>query len=186
MSSSSRDSTTSPKAPPALASTQGQSSRDPQSSREAIGGARPSDAQARASTQGQFWGQLLNDLCVGAVSDATAGSGQRVRACLARGQSAGHRFTFTLCWPSGDVIHSFDEPRDVNVERFVQNMEEGLIPNLPEARTDEDCRWRDSYHLVWNDIDLQDGQFFSDYHIPPDAVLTVVRTTIPTPEAGEE
>ena len=103
-----------------------------------------------------------------------------------RGQSAGRRFTFTLCWPSGDVIHSFDEPRDVNVERFVQNMEEGLIPNLPEARTDEDCRWRERYHLVWNDIDLQDGQFFSDYHIPPDAVLTVVRTTIPTPEAGEE
>ena len=32
-----------------------------------------------------FWGQLLTDLMVGAVFDATAGSGQLARACLAHG-----------------------------------------------------------------------------------------------------
>ena len=32
-----------------------------------------------------FWGQLLMDLNVGAVFDATAGSGQLARACLAHG-----------------------------------------------------------------------------------------------------
>ena len=72
------------------------------------------------------------------------------------------------------------------MERFVQDMEEGLIPELPRARIREDGTWLERFHLVWNDIELRCGQKFSDYDLPPDAVLTVVHTTISTPEAGEE
>ena len=56
-------------------------------------------------------------------------------------------------------------------------MEEGLIEEIPPAKTDEDGTWLEGYHLLWNDIELREGQKFSDLGIPPDAVLTVVRTT---------
>ena len=68
-------------------------------------------------------------------------------------------------------------PRDADVERVVQHMEVGLIPELPRVRTDEDGRWLEHYHLVWNDVHLRDGQKFSDLDLPPGAVLTVVRKT---------
>ena len=93
---------------------------------------------------------------------------------------------FTLCWPSGDVIRNFPLEHDISVERFVQDMEEGLIAEIPRAKTREDGTWLESFHLLWNDIELREGQMFGDYGIPPDAVLTLVRTTISTSEAGEE
>ena len=87
-------------------------------------------------------------------------------------QSAGHRFTFTLCWPSGEVIRSFQVDHDMCVERFIQDMDDGLMPELPLLVT-----WQQGYRLLLNDVELREGQKFSDYDLPPDAVLTVVRTT---------
>ena len=72
------------------------------------------------------------------------------------------------------------------VERFVQDMEECLIAEIPHAKTCEDGSWLKRFRLLWDDIELCEGQFFSDYEIPPDAVLTVVRLTISTSEAGKE
>jgi hypothetical protein len=83
-------------------------------------------------------------------------------------------FTFELRWASGNLIKRFQNVPDLQVERFTQDMDEGLIEDLPKARTTCSGEWLEHYELVYNDQVLQCGQWFSDYAIPPNAIIIVV------------
>ena len=85
-------------------------------------------------------------------------------------------FTFDLRWPSGTLIKHF-EVFDLSVERFTQDMDEGLIAGMPRAATDIAGNWLESYYIAWGTQVLQDGQWLSDYDIPQGATLTVLRQT---------
>ena len=89
-------------------------------------------------------------------------------------RSATRLFTFDLRWPSGTLIKHFEE-FDESVERFTQDMDEGLIERVPRAATDLGGNWLESYNLVWGTRVLQDGQWLSYYDIPQGATLTVLR-----------
>ena len=49
-------------------------------------------------------------------------------------------FTFDLRWPSGTLIKHF-EVFDLYVERFTQDMDEGLIAGMPRAATEIAGNW---------------------------------------------
>ena len=55
-------------------------------------------------------------------------------------------FTFDLRWPSGTLIRHF-EVYDLSVERFTQDMDEGLIAEMPRAATDIAGNWLGSYNI---------------------------------------
>ena len=84
--------------------------------------------------------------------------------------------TFDLRWPSGTLIKRF-EVFDLSVERFTQDMDEGLIAGTPRAATDIAGNWLESYNIAWDAQVLQDGQRLSDYDIPQGATLTVLLQT---------
>ena len=72
------------------------------------------------------------------------------------------------------MIKHFEE-FDEAIERFTQDMDEGLIEGMPQAATDIGGNWLESYTIVWGTRVLQDGQWLSDYDIPQGATLTVLR-----------
>ena len=95
--------------------------------------------------------------------------------------------TFTLCWPAGNVIRNFQVERAITVDRCVHGMEEGLIAEIPRAKTREDGSWLERFRLLWDDIDLcERGRSSATTQSPPDAILTVARLTTSTSEAGKE
>ena len=87
--------------------------------------------------------------------------------------------SFDLRWPSGALIRRFENQPDESVERFTQDMDEGYIEGIPRARTDDDGNWLEHYHVAVGNEVLQCGRRFSDYDIPHDATLTVIRTLLP-------
>ena len=91
-------------------------------------------------------------------------------------RTATRLFSFDLRWPSGTLIKHI-EIFDISVERFKQDMDEGLIEGIPRATTDIGGNWLESYNIVWGTQVLQDGQWLSDYDIPLGATLTVLRET---------
>ena len=77
-----------------------------------------------------------------------------------RGRS---HITLHLYWPSGEFIVADAVSLDVGIERYGQDLEEGLI--APALRIDDDTHGdRDKYFyvLVWNGIELLDGRTFLD------------------------
>ena len=103
----------------------------------------------------------------------TAGS---VAGSTLEPRSATRLFSFDLRWPSGTLIKHI-EIFDISVERFKQDMDEGLIEGIPRATTDIGGNWLESHNIVWGTQVLQDGQWLSDYDIPLGATLTVLRET---------
>ena len=91
-------------------------------------------------------------------------------------RTATRLFFFDLRWPSGTLIKHI-ETFDISVERFKQDMDEGLIEGIPRATTDIGGIWLESYDIVWGTQVLQDGQWLSDYDIPLGATFTVLRET---------
>ena len=63
------------------------------------------------------------------------------------------------------------------MERFKQDMGEGLIEGIPKARTTCSGEWVEHYELVYSEQVLQDGQGLTDYDIPPNAIIYVVSVT---------
>ena len=88
------------------------------------------------------------------------------------------KLTFDLRWPSGACIRRYDNEADLDVERFTQDMDEGLIDGIPPAETDEDGVWREMYALLHDNVMMKCGQKFSHYAIPHNATLTVVKVTL--------
>ena len=62
-------------------------------------------------------------------------------------------------------------------------MDEGLVPGIPHARTTESGEWLEYYCICHGDDTLECGKFLSDYNIPRDATLTVLRVSIENPWA---
>ena len=83
-------------------------------------------------------------------------------------------FTFELRWPSGACIQRYEGLPDESIERLTQDMDEGLIEGIPRVETTADGTWLQSYHLLWGQQVLRDGQRLSDLGLPPDAVITVI------------
>ena len=88
------------------------------------------------------------------------------------------KLTFDLRWPSGACIRHYENEADLDVERFTQDMDEGLIDGIPPAETDEDGVWREMYALLHDNVMMKCGQKFSHYAIPHNATLTVVKVTL--------
>ena len=86
-----------------------------------------------------------------------------------------------LAWPSGTVIHRFEEVPYDSVEDFVQRMEEGYFEGIgvPRCAVTEGGDWLESFDLVHEDRVLLDGQYFNGLGLPPGAHLTLVRVTLP-------
>ena len=100
--------------------------------------------------------------------------------------AATRSFTFQLCWPSGACIQRYEHVHDLSIERLKQDMDEGLIDGIPRAETTTEGYQLQCYHLLWGTQDLQDGQWLSDYGIPPDAILTVVLETLQSKSSDED
>ena len=83
-------------------------------------------------------------------------------------------FTFELRWPSGALIQRYEGLPDESIERLTQDMDEGLIEGIPPAETTADGEWLQSYHLLWGQQVLRDGQWLSELGLPPDATITVI------------
>ena len=83
-------------------------------------------------------------------------------------------FTFELRWPSGALIQRYEGLPDQSIERLTQDMDEGLIEGIPQAETTADGEWLQSYHLLWGQQVLRDGQWLSELGLPPDATITVI------------
>ncbi len=55
----------------------------------------------------------------------------------------------------------------------MQDFDEGLFEDVPRARTDESGRWLEHYVLHWGTLEIEDGQWLSDYNMPPNTILTL-------------
>ena len=87
-----------------------------------------------------------------------------------------NKVTFKLMWPSGGLIGEFTE---VSVERFVQDLEEGLVEGVIRCRSRNDADYDEPtivgrYRLFWGSIEMEDGEWFSDHDMPDGAELTLV------------
>ena len=67
---------------------------------------------------------------------------------------------------------------DFSIERFVQDMDEGLIQGLPRARTTPEGQWLEYCSLVYRTDVMTDGTWLSDYNLEHEARLTVVRVDL--------
>ena len=74
--------------------------------------------------------------------------------------------TVRLYWMSGEFILEDHVPWYRGVERYVQDLEEGLVdPSLCIEQWSQDDPWEDlhGYTLVWKDMELQCGRKFIDF-----------------------
>ena len=69
---------------------------------------------------------------------------------------------------------SFGAGPDLDVERFTQDMDEGLVDGIPRAKTTICGQWLEMYALLYGNVLMDCGRKFSDYAIPHDATLTEV------------
>ena len=75
---------------------------------------------------------------------------------------------------SSSVFLNYPDP---TVERFAQDLDEGLIEGVPKARTTCSGEWLEHYELVYNEQVLRAGQWFIDYEISANAIIYVVLVT---------
>ena len=59
------------------------------------------------------------------------------------------------------------------MEKLMQDFDEGLFEDVPRVRTDESGRWLEHYVLHWGTLEIVDGQWLSDYNMPPNTTLTL-------------
>ena len=74
--------------------------------------------------------------------------------------------TLHLYLASGEFIIADRVPLEQDVERYVQDLEEGLVdPSLCIEQWSQDDPWEDlhGYTLVWKDMELQCGRKFIDF-----------------------
>ena len=63
---------------------------------------------------------------------------------------------------------------DVDVEELCKHLDEGLYEEFGVPRSDTSF-----YHvLIYENVQLRDGQKFSDYEIPHNATINVVKRTL--------
>ena len=84
--------------------------------------------------------------------------------------------TFTLRWAlTGELIKHRTELQDVGVEQLCQHLDEGIYEEYGVPRTDPQAfEGFTGYVLIYDGVELQDGQHFSDYAIPHNATINVV------------
>ena len=71
--------------------------------------------------------------------------------------------TLHLHLPSGEFLVEDFVPLGQSVERYSQDLEEGLVTaKLGQDHGDDDNRIEFHYELVWNDMILLDGRKFED------------------------
>ena len=82
---------------------------------------------------------------------------------------------------SGEFIIADRVPLDQDVERYVQDLEEGLVdPSFCIDKWSQDDPWEDlhGYTLVWKDMELQCGRtfidFVEDHGMPVDEPVEIV------------
>ena len=99
-----------------------------------------------------------------------------------------NHLTFELRWLSGEFIGHFEIPATTGIERFCQDMDEGLVAGINLLDTDPDGYRHQHYTLVYGTTVLEDGQWFVDYDLPMGACITVVLETfeprVVQPETG--
>ena len=80
-------------------------------------------------------------------------------------------YTFRLVDASGNVLALVEA--DDEVMNLVEDMDEGRLPDIPAATTDDSGYWLTHYALEWHGRLLSDGQKFSDLELPHCAELKV-------------
>ena len=69
-------------------------------------------------------------------------------------------FTFDLRWCSGRLIKRFENGPDLDVERFVQDMDEGIVDGIPHAGTTESREWLEYYCICHGNATLDCAKNF--------------------------
>ena len=72
------------------------------------------------------------------------------------------------------IAVGFQNMPDLSIERLVHDMDEGLVPGLPKAWTNNEGDWLEYCSLIYGTEEMTDGTVLSDYELQPDACLTVV------------
>ena len=112
---------------------------------------------------------------------ATSTSGDIHPAASEAQQERGdiQHYCFDVKLLSGRSVYKYHGP-DLNIERLLQDFDEGLIEGVPKARTKEDGRQLEAYSLYWDTIQLRDGQWLNDYlNSPSEAIFTLVLHSLP-------
>ena len=82
------------------------------------------------------------------------------------GLVADEQLEFWLIWPGGARITSITLAGESRVDQFVQELEEGLVDDIPRCLTSLEGHWLEGYALHTVDgIELLDGRRFCDYNI---------------------
>ena len=82
-------------------------------------------------------------------------------------------YTFDLRWAlSGEIIKNCVEPNDVDIERLLQDLDEGYLEEYGAPHAKDVDGW---YRIFYGDVELECGRTFSDYGIPHNATITVVQ-----------
>jgi hypothetical protein len=82
-----------------------------------------------------------------------------------------------LYWLSGIFVGRFRVPESCtdDVERFMQNLDEGLVDGVPKAQTSAEGHWLESYVLVCDGSILRDGRKFSECIRPGSSIQLVLQ-----------
>ena len=67
------------------------------------------------------------------------------------------------------------------MERFEQDMDEGLVDGIPRAKTHESGEWLEHYCICHGNAILECGKCLSEYDILRNATLTVLLVSIGSP-----
>ena len=88
--------------------------------------------------------------------------------------------TFTLLWGcTGEPITDCTFLQDVFVTTLCRQLDDGYYEEYgvpPTAALDDDSTEEEflTYKLIYDGVVLEDGQFFSDYAIPPNAKISII------------
>lgn len=88
-------------------------------------------------------------------------------------ERAATHHSFEVRWLSGEIAYRYEEKKDLCLERLMQDFDEGLIKDVPSAHIDENGRWLNHYRLYWGTVEMVEGQWLSDYNMPPNTTLTL-------------
>ena len=79
---------------------------------------------------------------------------------------------------SGKCIQPLQGSPDLPITELKEYMCRGLVPGLPNARTDNEGDRLEHYTLIYDRKELTDGTKLSDYGLQHNACLTVVRRNL--------
>jgi hypothetical protein len=78
-----------------------------------------------------------------------------------------------LRWTSGDFICRVRIPSGTGIERYTQDLEEGLVLDSLKVECDAEGNQFWWYALVYEGTQLQDGQCFDWYGVPEDVIVDI-------------